>query len=186
MPDVAEDLLRRFGSLHSVPSAVLSADVGWADEGGVLRAEIEGKSRGAAGNWVDLTGVLDRINAGQISWRTDQYATTFAAGVPAYLAQWPNVSQAEFPCWTPRAWAEAGYRVDPSVGTALVLWTASPRRGPQQTWKEAEHAHRWVTARWLPTFAFLLDALTTGQLPASATADDRRDLAGLTRMIGSA
>jgi hypothetical protein len=38
----------------------------------------------------------------------------------------------------------------------------------------------------LPTFAFLLDALTTGQLPASATADDRRDLAGLTRMIGSA
>lgn len=132
MPDVAEDLLRLFGSLHSVPSAVLSADVGWADEGGVLRAEIEGKSRGAAGNWVDLTGVLDRINAGQISWRTDQYATTFAAGVPAYLAQWPNVSQAEFPCWTPRAWAEAGYRVDPSVGTALVLWTASPRRGPQQ------------------------------------------------------
>ncbi|MGY2004237.1 hypothetical protein [Blastococcus sp. SYSU DS1024] len=185
-PALAEELLARFGPLHATPAALLCADVGWADDTLVVRAELEGKSRGAAGNWVDLAGVLTRIAAGQLNWRTDPHAAAFAAGVPAYLAQWPNVSQAEFPCWTPRAWADAGYRIDPAAGTALVLWTAAPRRGPQETWKDAEHAARWVTTRWLPTFGYLLTALTTGGLPAALTAADRRALEELTQMIGSA
>ena len=179
----ADALLRAFGALHSLPTALLCVDIVLASDDGHVRAETEAKARFSHGNWTSLARMLGEVAAGRMSWRNTDQANSFLAGVPAYLAQYENISQAEYTLLTPQLWSAAGYR---ARYTRRFLWTAAPRRTALSTWKDAVCAPDFTTTRWLATSAAAVDAASSPAVRNALSPADLADLRALARMTGSA